>query len=252
MNYCKFEDVANLVGASPQDFRFMGKQMNYEEFKDLVESYIEFATDEINRYCNVDTFEERTITDEMHSIILLRNFPYVTGYSAPLLYGIYDTTEDYSELSREVFPRAYPVQSITAVDVAYQMNTAGQTWKRLEERLPGQNGDYNVIRSFDHLHILISRNIPRYGQNNCKITYVAGYPEGHKVWSQLKMACVMIVNNILNYKKSSQEVYTIRGASIQDYSPMFVNETGGAFLSRDVTLILDKWRRPYATPDAYI
>lgn len=250
--YCTFEDVADLIGASPEDFRYLNKQMNYDQFKDLVTSYIQFATDEINRYCNVQSFHEHEVVDEIHSIVMMRNFPYVSGYSAPLLYGIYDTTEDYTELAREIFPREYPARQITSVDVAYQVSTAGQTWKHLTERMPGQNGDYNVVRRYDHTHILITRNIPRYGVNNCKISYIAGYPEGHKIWSQLKMACIMIVNNVLNYKKSSQEAYTIRGSSIQDYAPMFNNDTGGVFLSRDVALILDRWRKPYATPDAYI
>lgn len=250
--YCTFEDVADLIGASPEDFRFLNKQMNYDQFKDLINSYIQFATDEIDRYCNVKTFHEHEVTDELHSMVMMRNFPYATGYSAPLLYGIYDSQEDYTELSREIFPREYPVKEITSVDVAFQPSTGGQVWKHLTERSPGVNGDYNVIQRFDHTHIQISRQVPRYGVNNCKISYVAGYPEGHQAWSQLKMACIMIVNNILNYKKASQEMYTIRGSSVQSYSPMFDNGVGGAFMTPDVMAILNRYRRPYGTPDAYV
>lgn len=250
--YCTPTDIMDLTGGSPQDFKVLGKPMTYEQYYALLTTYIDIATDMINQYCNVTTFEEHVVVDEMHSIQMFDRFPYSYGYTAPFLRGILDTEEDYSLSSREVFPREYPVHSIIKVFVCYQINTDGQNWKQLQERINGQAGDYNVIQRFNHCHIQITRNVPRYGVNNCKITYMAGYPAGHKIWSQLKMATVMVVNNILNYKKASQEAYTIRGSSISDYSTMFHNEIGGKFISDDVRFILDRWRRPYSTPDAYI
>lgn len=241
-----------MNGSSPIDMSYLGKEIDINQYNDMVDSLIEFASSEIDRYCNVTTFQQHEVKNEYHTMRVFDRVPYSYGYASPLLYSIFDTMEDYSELSREIMPREYPLQSVTELKVAYNLPNTAQSWTTLTERTPSQNGDFNVVKEFNSTKIIMDRRYPTYGVNNICLSYIAGYPSGHAIFTQLRMACVMMVINALNYKKKMQEVYTIRGSSVQDYSPMFDFETGGMFLSRDVCVILDRWRRPYATPNAYI
>ena len=65
------------------------------------------------------------------------------------------------------------------------------------------------------------------------------------------IATVMVVINMLNYKKKMQEVATVRGSAVADMAPLF-DFAGGPFISKDVMNILDRWRRPPLTPEAYM
>ena len=253
MTYAKFEDVALMVGAQPQDFNYLGEEMTLPEYQQMVETMIEFAELQINRYCNVETFQLHEIEDELHSITNLDRRGTLYGWTSPLAGSIYDLQDDYSENARTILPREYPCYQVESVSVSFSAPSSPKVWKELQETTETQAGDYNVVKRFNHTHITIGYNLPRFGINNCKISYQAGYPPDHAIFSQLKMATVMIVRNILNYKKASQEAYTIRGASVSDYSQMFGGyDAGGFYLSNDVRMILDKWRRPYSTPDAYV
>jgi len=252
MSYCTFEDVAMLVGASPVDFEYLGEPMTLPEFKTMVEGFIVFAEGIIHKYCNVTTFNLHNVEGELHTVGNLEGRSTLSGYSSPLVYGISDMINDFDDTNRRIMLREYPVSSVTNVNVSYTHPLGKKVWTHVDPITDEHGGQYEVVKRFLSTYILLGYNMPRYGVNNVKVDYIAGYPIGHEVFSQLKLAVAMVVKNILNYKKSSQEIYTIRGSSVQSYASMFAGTDNSIFISVEVRAIIDKWRRPYNTPDAYV
>lgn len=251
MTYCSFEDVAEMAGFQPSDMDYLGSEMDYTQYKDFVIKKIAEATGLINRYCNVSSFEEREIVDEVHTMNQFDRMPFRYGISAPLLFNTYNYYDDYSNLTRIFFPRQQPVISVDSLKINQSLPTVEPAWIDLVQSTETTNGDYQVVTVFDQTQVYLIKRYPVYGIKNIRVTYTAGYPEDHRVWSDIRIATVMVVINMLNYKKKMQEVATVRGSAVADMAPLF-DFAGGPFISKDVMNILDRWRRPPLTPEAYM
>ena len=118
----------------------------------------------VDRYCNVDTFEEHTVTDEYHTMTsfdIPGSYRY-TSYSTPFRVGGMFFTEQETDKARTIFPREQPVITVDKVEANLTSWTgsqgAPQTWVELHER--GKEwtdehgevhigGDYDVISYFE-------------------------------------------------------------------------------------------------------
>ena len=243
-----------VSGYSNTDFSYSGSPMAYCQFESLVKSLIEDVEVQINRYCNVNTFHEHTMTDEYHTLTGydVGDFRYLSR--TPQRLGSEFFTEIESDHVRTLYPREQPVQVVTKVETNLSTNYTTGQWMLLHENgVPyiDEHGeekignDYVVINELESCKIFFLRKFPQTGKNNVRITYTAGYPEDNPVWHALRSACRIAVINILNYKMRQQQVTTLRASGMMDYASLF-QPTGSeyTYLTPEVKDILDKYRVP--------
>lgn len=266
--YCTVDDVLLVSGFSNMDFNYNGQPMTSCQFEAYVNSLIEDVTVQINRYCNVDTFEEHTVTDEYHTMTTFDipgSYRY-TSYSTPFRVGGMFFAEQETDKARTVFPREQPVIQIEKVEVNLTSWTgaqdAPQTWVELHERgkpwvdehgVEHIGGDYDVISYFETSKLYLVGKRPRYGKNNIRITYKAGFPKSNDIWKALRSACRIAIVNVLNYKFKQQQAVTLRASGMMDYASLvsFGNDGEYSYLSKEVKDILDKYRVSPLPNDMY-
>lgn len=259
--YCSFEDVAKLGGFRVDDMDFLGLEMELPDYKDLIDTFIGAASNIVNRYCNVESFFPHAIEDEFHSMTCVDMYSNTYGVWRPFsMYSDYITDTEKEHVS-SVYPMEQPVQSISKVEINLVRNLGyAPQWIELHEYgVPYIDSegkerigeDYQVVSRFGTTYIYLIYRYPAYGKNNIKISYEAGYKEDGDELKNIRIATAMIVNNFLINKKKVQEVATIRGAGIQDYSPMFNDITQGLLLTPEVKMILDMYRRQPLDPSMY-
>lgn len=254
--YCTVEDVILISGYSPMDFRYMDEPMTICQFNDMVTSIIEDITVQINRYCNVETFEEHEIVNEYHTLMGYDAADYRMGFYSPARTGTQFFTESYADVVRTTFPREQPVIKISKVEVNRNINyTSAPVWETVYEYGTEHDGvlgnDYMVINKLECCSIYFLRNFPQFFKDNVRISYTAGYPKGHDIWNALRSACRIAVMNVLNYKQRQQQVMTLRGSGVVDYATLFEPKNDYSYLTQEVKDIIDKYRVPALPIDMY-
>jgi len=261
-SYCTYEDVVALSGFRPEDFEFLGNEMNLEESQRLVKTLIKASSNLVNRYCNQETFLPHEIVEELHTIETY-------DVNASIYYGTlypFSFYNDYmldTEIEHRgtVYPREQPVRNISKVEINMARTfTMDPQWIKLEEygkKYVDEEGkthngrDYTVIDRFGTCSIRLLYRYPANGPNNLRITYSAGYENDSDEMANIRLATAMLVCNFLSWKKAQQEKFTIRGAGIADYAPMFSNLTNNRILTEPVKAILDMYRRQPLDPSMY-
>lgn len=259
MAYASFSDLQYYSGFIPSDFRYLFDQMDISQYETFCNSLLETATNIINRYCGVETFEQHEVTNEYHSLQLLDAVggPY-GGYplTPPAYYGSCSPyfTPNVENLSQvTIFPRDIPCQSVNTVEVTMGATNGVPEWITLTERTGDQDGDYVVINQFGVTQIILLRRYPQYGINKIRISYTAGYPEGAPALDTMNLACCMVATNIMNYKKKQEMAATAFGSGVQNFGPSFSFAYGSdhSLLSNEVRSLIDQYRRPM-DPSGYI
>ena len=261
MSYCTVEDVILITGYSNADFSYLNEPMTYCQFSDMVSSIIEDISVQINRYCNVKTFEKHTISNELHTLTGYDSADYRMGFYSPARTGTQFFTESYADVVRTVFPREQPVISIDKVEVNRNVNYGqGPVWEEVHEYgkpYTDENGDerigndYVVIDKFETCQLYFVRNFPNFSKNNVRISYTAGYPADDDVWKALRSATRIAVTNVLNYKMRQQQIMMLRGSGVMDYASLFGLGDSYSYLTTDVRDILAKYRVPALPIDMY-
>ena len=250
-NYCTAADVAEMNGFSHKNMKIFGAQMTDGEYELFVSDLCSAASELVNRWCNVETFYEHTIENEYHTMDTSDYYFYPDYIPAVYGYAMGAQSPDLNIRRRTFLPRDYPVLSITGVEVNRATNYGVPVWRELNPPSDTDVGDYQVIQKFKSTKIAIIRNAPLNGINNIRISYTAGYAEDDKIFTVLKRATAMIVNNYLNYKAKMQESATLRQSAVQDYAAMFDPEYAKYILTDDIKSILELYRRPPVDPTAY-
>ena len=250
-NYCTSADVAEMNGFSHHNMKIFGKEMTEGEYELFVSDLCTAASELVNRWCNVDTFYEHTIEDEYHTMDTSDYYFYPDYIPSVYGYAMGAHSPDHNVRKRTILPRDYPVMNITKVEANRATNYGAPVWMTLKPPAEDAYGDYQIVRKFKSTKITIIRNAPLNGLNNSRMSYTAGYPETDKVFTILKRATAMIVNNYLNYKAKMQEASTLRQSAVQDYAAMFDPEYAKYILTDDIKSILELYRRPPVDPTAY-
>lgn len=253
VQYCTVEDVVNETGYSASDLSTFGCEMNQLQFENYIKQLIETSSSFVNRYCNVNTFEIHEVTDEYHTLqvpdinMTVGAYPYYGGYPIDFL------TYPSQQRMLRIYPRDYPVKTVTSVQINRARDNKMEDWFELQEVSTTQNGDWKLIdEGFDMKHILLTKYFPYVGTNNVKITYTAGFEPENDIWSIIKRGTILLVINFINYKKKNQEVVTVRAAGIRDYSTMFSTFTANQILTPEIQYILNMIRQRSVDPNMYV
>ncbi len=239
MTYASVEDIYNYSGFEGSNFIAEGDRMGDDEWKDFLEDIILPTVDSfINRYCNVTSFN-------LHEVTELRRGK---GHTDDELHSVHMTPR---EEDRIYLLREHPVHEVSLVKIDKGGVTGTPIWEVLEERSDSTPGSYIVVSNLDYKYLYFTRDLPLYGMNLLSITYTAGYPDGSQELDAIRIAAIRMALNMLLYKKKVQEATTIRAFATRDYSQMFAVHQEAYFLTEDVKIVLNRYRRPIHNPWAY-
>jgi hypothetical protein len=188
MVYTTQAEVEAWTGFGYTSFTKGGAVMTSGEWTTLVESLIAAATALINGYCRVTTLEEDTYTQ------------YFDGR------GRTGRSGGYSERDRTFNLMHWPLSSITSVHEDLNSPTAIPAWTTRTVRSDVAAGDYVVVYRGQIARIRFHNNIPRYGQSNLKVVYVAGYAGDSGELDEIGQLCNELIGNFLVLKKKLQEI----------------------------------------------
>lgn len=226
MGYCNVNELSTYTGFSPSDFKVNGTVMTEAEWNNFLELIISNAYQKINRYCNVTSFETTTITE------------YHDGRGSTADFNT------WSEFDKTFYLRESPIQSVTSVSVNNQSPSTKPVWTPLTEVTALADGDFIVNKNYDLGKIIIvSGKVPVKGYNNVKIVYVSGYPTTSNEYADIKMANILVAQNLLLQKKKVQEATTLRATGARDMSEMFALFNESYVLTNEIKNTLDRYKR---------
>lgn len=225
MAYCTGDEVEAVTGFSCAHFKESGLTMTETQFATLLTLFINRATQLINRYCNVTSFEE-------HSVVEYHDGRGATG-----------DEKTYLETDR-IYHLREPLISLTSVEYDSGSSTSAPTWTTLTPRSADAGGDFMLITRNETSYIRFTSIVPIKGYDNVRITYDAGYVADSPEFYDLKVACIRIVENMLLIKKKIQEATTIRATGTREASRMFEVFNESLILTDDVKDTLARYRRP--------
>jgi len=239
MTYASVGDIYTYSGFEGVNFMADGYKMGDDEWREFLEDAILPSVDAfINRYCNVTTFE-------LHEVVELK---YGKGHTDDELHSVHLTPRDED---RQYLLKEHPVHEVTKVEIDINGMTSVPEWVELSERSDDTPGSYIVVSNFDYKYLYFIRDLPLRGHNMLRVTYTAGYPEGSQELDAIRLAATRVAINLLLYKKKVQEATTIRAFATRDYAQMFTIQNEAYFLTEEVKLILNRYRRPTRNPWAY-
>ena len=226
MGYCNVNELSTYTGFSPSDFKVNGKEMTEAEWNDFLDLIISNAYQKINRYCNVTSFETTTVTE------------YHDGRGSTGDFGA------YRDFDKTFYLRESPVQSVTSLSINNQSPSVSPVWVDLTEVSALADGDFIVNKNYELGKIIIvSGNVPVEGYNNVKIVYVSGYPTSSDEYKDIKMANILVAQNLLLQKKKVQEATTLRATGARDMSEMFALFNESYVLTNEIKNTLDRYKR---------
>ena len=226
MAYCDINDVLAFTGFTTSDFKINGDEMSEAEWNDFLSFVIDTSTQVVNRYCNVETFESREVTE------------YHNGR------GSNGDNGEYLDFDREFYLRESPSNSVTSVSVNSNDPSVIPSWTALTEVSALTAGDYIFVKNYETGKIIfVSSNVPIEGYNNVKIVYNAGYSASSDAYSDIRMATIRIAQNYLLLKKKLQEATTIRQTGIRDHALMFTPSNERYILTDEIKETLNRYAR---------
>jgi hypothetical protein len=226
MAYCTQSDIEAYTGYGYSDFKQAGVTMTSTQWANLVTSLIAGASQQINRFCNVGSFESTAYT-EYH------DGRGMTG----------DRGRSYREIDRTFLPHEQPVISVTSVKVDISPLSSAPSWTTMTPRAAGVAGQYAVSTDGYVTRIRFHDEVPKKGVKNVEITYMAGYASGHAVLGDIKFITMDIIANFLGKKKRGQEAAVVSwGTGTQDGANM-VQMLHQEIFTEDIKTRLIPYRR---------
>ena len=222
MAYFSQTDIEEYTGFNYTDAKNAGVTMNATQWATLCSNIVDYVTQTVNRWCNVESFESHEVTE------------YHDGKGAAGDDGT------YLEWDITFFLREYAT-GVSTVYIDGNSKTATIDWATRWERSTATAGDYEVATRNELTTVKFHNNYPSEGTNNIKIVYYAGYPSGSSELNEIKLCCLRMASNILSNKKKIQEALTVRGTDVRDYAPMF--DTNDELLTDEIKRDLAKYRR---------
>lgn len=263
--YVTPDDLSSLNGYRAEDMQMYGYEMDMSQYQQFLEYACNAVTEIANRWCNVTTYFIHEVEEEYHTLDTSDFYTNNYGVRAPYMFQADPVSKKSANRQRTIYPRGYPVQSVEKVWINTRRDDQIPEWRELFTSnitpsnqpvppLPPEEGkvDYKFIKDgFDSAYILFVKWLPMYGVNNVCISYTCGYPDGDPVFEHLKLACMLMAQNILAYKKKQQEAATIRASGVMDYAQMFALRDENAILTPAVRDILNLVRRSPLDPCLY-
>jgi hypothetical protein len=246
MSYLNQTDIETYTGFGSTDFKQAGSTMSATQWATFCTSVVNRVTQLINRFCNVSTLETHTAT-EYHSGRNdgqqdFRNYFYYGGSNPNSQY--------YTELDRTFYLREVCYSTTATVEEDLTVSSTFG-WVTRTQRTSTATGDYNIFSHNDLTSIQFINNVPMWGRDNLRITYIAGYASGSAELDAINLIAIQIAQRILLIKKKVQEAATIRGSGVRDYSPMFELTTETNILTNDVKEQLLPYKRHLMLDDVY-
>lgn len=226
MSYFTLSELEAYSGLGRTDFKSAGTQM-------ATADWVSFATFEhdaiaqiIDRWCNVPTFESHTVIE------------YKNGRGASGDFGEY-LEDDYIYYLNE------PATCVTSVEenVNYGTGSSSTSWATRAPHTETVTGDYEFSDYGSVPTISFNTNVPAKGRRNLRVTYTGGYPVGSPELEDIKRLALKMATKDLVFKKKVQEAQTARAQGTKDFAPMFDAISDGNVLTKDITMMLCRYRR---------
>lgn len=222
--YCTIEEVEQMGGLGNDDFMQGDHMMSSSEYESFMDSSILWCGQIMHRYCNVETFFEKSVT-EYH------NGRVETG-----------SDEEATDYEKTFYTRVFPCTEINAVYVDTADVTSASKFELREERSEGNAGTYIPMIEFEMGSVYFTSHIPSKGYKNVKLIYTSGYSENSIQFKELKLICIRLVRNLQLLKKKEQEASTIRNSNIRDYAQMFDMYSASEILTGTIATELERYR----------
>ena len=226
MTYCDINDVLAFTGFTTSDFKINGEEMTEAEWNDFLSFVINASNQVVNRYCNVETFEAREVTE------------YHNGR------GHTGDNGEYTDFDRQFYLRESPSNSITSVAVNSLDPSQIPVWTDMTEVSALTAGDFIFVNDYETGKVIfVTSTIPVEGYHNVKIVYNAGYSTSSGAYNDIRMATIRICQNYLLLKKKIQESTTIRQTGIRDHAMMFTPSNERYILTDEIKETLNRYAR---------
>lgn len=222
--YCTIKEVEDMGGLGNDDFMTGNRVMSSSEYEAFMNSAIEWCGQIIHRYCNVETFFQRQITE------------YHNG-------RVEDGEEkETSDFDRTYYTRVFPCTEISEVYVDENDVSSASNFVRRVERNESQAGTYIASVDLEMGTVYFTEHVPSKGYRNVKFVYTAGYDENSTQFRELKLICIRLVRNLQLLKKKEQEASTIRNSNVRDFAQMFDMYSASEILTGTIATELERYR----------
>lgn len=226
MSYFTLSELEAYSGLGRTDFKSAGTQMATAEWTAFATFEHAAIAQIVNRWCNVPTFELHTVVE------------YKNGRGATGDFGEY-LDDDYVYYLNE------PATSITSIEenVNYGTGTASTSWATRAQYTEVDSGDYEFFDNQSVPTISFNKSAPAKGRRNVRVTYTGGYAVGSPELTDIKRLALKMATKDLVFKKKVQEAQTARAQGTKDFAPMFDAISDGNVLTKDITMMLCRYRR---------
>lgn len=227
MIYFDRESLEAFTGFATVSFKDAGNTMTASVWEQLVEDLDRSVAGWMHRWCGVPTFGSHQV-EEYHN---------GRGANSVDVEGeLYDETDRIFFLRQP--PTGTPEVYVDASDL-----TQVPSWTPMYLRSPATAGQFQFTIDGDLGIIRFHNSVPISGQQNVKIIYWSGFPEGSEDLEQIRLIAKRLATNLLLYKKKIQESQTIRNTGVRDYSEMFELDRDKKVFTPELEMTLSHYRR---------